>query len=340
MIFLSDYTCPFCNSKSKMNPFEDSLHLIIECPRCGIYITSYDYIERLDGLTKNTVNSYLFYNGQNRRVYHYIENDSFLNELKSKNDNVLHFSPELAKTYSNFNFAQKIDYFILWISSICEYIGEIITIKYEDFQSALFIKKYDLDGEEYPQEILKIQREEILRYLEYDDNLRSNRYIAEVTDDVEKQEISFKLTLKAWNRIEEINKNAGFGKNVFIAMSFAEGTESTREALKQGISNAGYTPVIIDEVTHNHQIVPEMFKQIRDSKFLVIDVSVPNNGAYYEAGYALGLGKEVIFCCKKEIFDDETKRPHFDVSQKQMIVWKDEADLSDKLEKWIKSLFE
>lgn len=148
------------------------------------------------------------------------------------------------------------------------------------------------------------------------------------------------MTLKAWNRIEEINKNAGFGKNVFIAMSFAEGTESTREVLKQGISNAGYTPVIIDEVTHNHQIVPEMFKQIRDSKFLVIDVSVPNNGAYYEAGYALGLGKEVIFCCKKEIFDDETKRPHFDVSQKQMIVWKDEADLSDKLEKWIKSLFE
>ena len=29
----------------------------------------------------------------------------------------------------------------------------------------------------------------------------------------------------------------------------------------------------------------------------------------------------------KETFDDKDKRPHFDVSQKQMIVWEDEKEL-------------
>lgn len=105
---------------------------------------------------------------------------------------------------------------------------------------------------------------------------------------------------------------------------------------------AGYEPVLIDEVTHNQQIVPEMFRKIRKSRFLVIDISVPNTGAYYEAGYAYGLGKEVIFCCNRQSFNSEDRnmRPHFDISQKQMIVWNNEENLTEQLTQWIVSLFE
>lgn len=66
--------------------------------------------------------------------------------------------------------------------------------------------------------------------------------------------------------------------------------------------------------------------EISRSKFVVVDITYPNYGAYYEAGYAEALGKEVIICCRDTDF-----KPHFDIAQKSAIVWKDENDLEERL---------
>ena len=132
-------------------------------------------------------------------------------------------------------------------------------------------------------------------------------------------------------------------------MSFSDGTKDTREALRNAIIDAKFSPKFIDEAIHNKQIVPEMFRMIRACRFLILEISDPNYGAYYEAGYALGLGKEVIICCSKEAFyrqyetDEEKKyqkylRPHFDIAQKQILIWEDYEDLREKLAKWIVAL--
>ena len=83
--------------------------------------------------------------------------------------------------------------------------------------------------------------------------------------------------------------------------------------------------------------MPEIFYEIERSKFLVVDVTFPNYGAYYEAGYAQALGKQVIMCCRKTEFDSDGGRPHFDVAQKSMIVWKDEEELIERLRKRIEA---
>lgn len=57
-----------------------------------------------------------------------------------------------------------------------------------------------------------------------------------------------------------------------------------------------------------------------------MDITYPNYEAYYEAGYAEALGKEVIICCR-----DVNFKPHFDIAQKSAIVWKDEDDLEERL---------
>ena len=133
-------------------------------------------------------------------------------------------------------------------------------------------------------------------------------------------------------------------------MAFNDGTKETREAIRAGVEKAGFSTEFIDEIVHNHQIVPEMFRLIRECRFLILEISDPNYGAYYEAGYALGLGKEVIICCNNEVFrkeydtEEEKKyakylRPHFDIAQKQILIWTDYDDLSKKLCEWIKALF-
>ena len=71
----------------------------------------------------------------------------------------------------------------------------------------------------------------------------------------------------------------------------------------------------IDEVQHNDFITPELLKHIRDSKFVVVDLTHQNNGAYFEEGYAMGLGKQVIQLCKDGV------ELHFDIAQKNTIMW-------------------
>lgn len=339
-MYLNNYVCKFCDNQGTSSLLDGFDHRIIDCPQCGKYVISDNYLLSLDGKELNCINSYLLYNNGKDKIINYFGDEKYLRYLQENHDNLVYFSPELKKQYLNIKFLDIIDSFLIWVWKQCEYLGQTITLDLDSFDRALFIKKFKTQNEQYTFDEINEQRQIILKYLEYDDDPRSNRYLENLELNYEEQYIAFKLTLKALRKIENIQKNLSYGKKVFIAISFADETKIIREAIKNGIVNAGYEPTIINERIHNQQIVPEIFKQIRDAKFLVIDVSVPNNGAYYEAGYASGLGKEVIFCCKKEIFENEKTRPHFDVSQKQMIIWTDERELSEKLSSWIKSLFE
>lgn len=130
------------------------------------------------------------------------------------------------------------------------------------------------------------------------------------------------ISAEGWKHIGELSKRYTEIKQGFIAMRFSEETKGIRESFKKAIRAAGFEPRIMDEFEHNHQIVPEMLREIEKSKFLVMDITYPNYGAYYEAGYALALGKEVIICCDKKVFSDsQFEKPHFDVAQASHIQW-------------------
>ena len=62
--------------------------------------------------------------------------------------------------------------------------------------------------------------------------------------------------------------------------------------------------------------------------------SINNNGAYYEAGYAAGLGKEVIHICNDIKFREEG---HFDIKQKSAVLWKTEDEIAELLFKRIEA---
>lgn len=150
---------------------------------------------------------------------------------------------------------------------------------------------------------------------------------------------AYTITALGWQKIDELQKQEQILNKGFIAMAFKEGTESIRVAFKTAMTELGYSVAVIDEKEHNNQIVPEIFYEIEHSKFVVVDVTYPNYGAYYEAGYAQALGKQVIICCRKKEFEDKNnpERPHFDISQKSMVVWDDEKDLISRLKRRIKA---
>lgn len=158
-------------------------------------------------------------------------------------------------------------------------------------------------------------------------------YLIAEEDTLDERVYRCQITLAGWKRIEELNTIKKETNQAFIAMKFSTETEHIATAFKIAISQAGYVPYKMDEIEHNNQIVPEMFFEISRSKLLVIDVTIPNLGAYYEAGYAQALGKEVIVCCEKSKAD----KVHFDISQKNMIMWDDCDELVKKLTRRIEA---
>lgn len=129
---------------------------------------------------------------------------------------------------------------------------------------------------------------------------------------------SFKISADGWKRLSEISqKDSNQG---FIAIDFS--MMDIAVIIQNAVHICGYQDKIMNQHEHNKQIMPELLFQIRQSKFLIADLSNNNAGVYYEAGYAEGLGKEVIVCCKKKPEIDI----HFDLKQKNTIFYTNEKN--------------
>ena len=138
-------------------------------------------------------------------------------------------------------------------------------------------------------------------------------------------DVGAKILPDGYNRVDDLQKYNHNGKNVLVAMKFGDDTMKLRENIRQGVKDARYNAIFIDEVQHNEFITPELLKYIRDSKFVVVDLTHQNNGAYFEEGYAMGLGKPVIQLCKRGV------KLHFDIAQKNTIMWNEEDDIPELL---------
>lgn len=143
----------------------------------------------------------------------------------------------------------------------------------------------------------------------------------------------FLLKLKALTKVSQFRKRKSISKKCFIAMWFDSEVENARKAIINAVEDTGHIPIIIDMKEHNNQIVPEILYEIRQSKFVIADFTGHRGGVYFEAGYAQGYGKEVIATCKKNHFEET----HFDLKQKNTIVWEDEEELKDDLIKRIRA---
>lgn len=130
------------------------------------------------------------------------------------------------------------------------------------------------------------------------------------------------LTLEGWKRYEQ-EKRGEFERNYgFIAMQFDDPDLDgfVRDVVKPAVKkDTGYDLVDMRDVGRAGIIDNLMRIQIRDSAFVIADLTHDNHGAYWEAGYAEGLGKPVIYICEKAKFDK--KKSHFDTSHCTTVLW-------------------
>ena len=130
------------------------------------------------------------------------------------------------------------------------------------------------------------------------------------------------LGLDGWERYEE-EKHGGFDGNYgFIAMKFTDDELDgfVRDVVKPAIrEQLGIDLIDLRDVEQAGIVDDIMRVKIRDAKFVLADLTHDNHGAYWEAGYAEGLGKPVIYTCKKEKFENAST--HFDVNHCTTVSW-------------------
>ena len=141
---------------------------------------------------------------------------------------------------------------------------------------------------------------------------------------------SYKLKIRAdgWDYLENKGKVQFESNQVFVAMSFSDSMRSAWvNGIKIAVKSAGYDPCRVDERPHIDRIDAKIITEIKNSKFIVADVTEQKAGVYFEAGFALGQGKSVFWCVRS----DELEKVHFDTRQFNHVVWKDETELVEKL---------
>ena len=136
------------------------------------------------------------------------------------------------------------------------------------------------------------------------------------------------LSLDGWEQYEAEKRGRFAGNYGFIAMQFNDPDldpfvkDIVKPAVKEG---TGYDLVDMRDVSEAGIIDNIMRVQIRDAKFVIADLTHGNNGAYWEAGYAEGLGKPVIYICEKEKFESKNGT-HFDTNHCTTVVWSKSRD--------------
>lgn len=132
------------------------------------------------------------------------------------------------------------------------------------------------------------------------------------------------LSMAGWTRFEELSRGRVDSQKAFMAMSFRNPVLARvyHECFKPAVAQTGFTLFRIDEEPSAGLIDNRIRVEILTSRFLVADLTDGNQGAYWEAGYAEGSGKPVIYTCEHSVF--ESKETHFDTNHMQTVPWRED----------------
>jgi nucleoside 2-deoxyribosyltransferase len=324
-----DSTCILCDSACK--EINDSLGFsYIECLNCGRYSLARSDKSSFHLMLKNQLGNKL------HLISGYIRESS--NEkskpiiLNTESVNVILKNSNIPQTINdNFN---KL---LIYLNNRTEYLGHYI--EYEEHPAIA----YALNIIELRKLILALEK----------NNYAKIFYKSKGTNNSDGIFGRLSLTIDGIKEADRLLKYQTESNNAFIAMWFDdEMIKIFDDHISKAVEDAGYRALIISQKEHNDDICDQIIAEIRKCKFLIADFTGNREGVYYEAGFAYGLGKEVIYTCRKDWHNQEiseevdvtlengsavkaelkkNRKIHFDVDHRNFIIWETGEDLYQKL---------
>ncbi len=136
----------------------------------------------------------------------------------------------------------------------------------------------------------------------------------------------YDLGAQGWEIFESTYNISASGNYGFIALKFNEPELDSfiERVVKPATLSIGYGISDMRDFSQAGLIDNLMRNRIRESAFVIAELSHDNLGAYWEAGFAEGIGKPVIYMCNKEKFLDF--QTHFDVNHYTTLLWSNNGD--------------
>jgi hypothetical protein len=130
----------------------------------------------------------------------------------------------------------------------------------------------------------------------------------------------YRLTFSGWERLDQIQRQSIESHIAFMAMGYDNAdVDRAFAAFVDAVAKTGFDLRRLDQKPKAGLIDHRMRVEIRAAKFLVADLTDDNRGAYWEAGFAEGLGKNVYYTCEGAKFDKV--KTHFDTEHLLTIKW-------------------
>jgi hypothetical protein len=194
--------------------------------------------------------------------------------------------------------AEQADNLILYIGGKVQYPGKYVELK----SKTDFARIGAIDGENF----------KFIR-----DKLKEKGFLLL---NKEAPKITSTLSFEGWERYGELGRGRADSTKAFMAMPFGDPKiNDLFNQYKEASKKAGFNLIKNDEDRKAGSVDDKIRVNILTSKFIIAELTDGNQGAYWEAGYAEGLGKPVIYSCEKPYFDN--KGTHFDTNHLHTIIW-------------------
>lgn len=282
--------CPICNTSGTSTHPTHSDSSSFSCPTCGDFNLS----GTLEALLK--ANPEYQTPISRLKLSHAIRSSQELNkqtELTSRTAEQI-FSKDLPTP------DQQVGILIRWLALETMYIGEIKYYEFSEIKALLGIMNDDGLGL-------------ITNELEEQQLIQNNSSLIG---------LALSLTFKGWQYANKLKQGHKSYRKAFMAMKFGvdDLDKIYEETFKPAVTQTGFTLSKVDENPQAGSINNRMLVEIQSSDFVIADLTHDNLGAYWEAGYAEGLGKPVIYICQKEKFNGG-QGTHFDIRHHQTVIW-------------------
>ena len=132
------------------------------------------------------------------------------------------------------------------------------------------------------------------------------------------------LTCRGWEYYEELRRGTVNSRTAFMAMKYNETQldDIVQNVFRAAVRQTGFDLTVLRDKPKAGLIDDRLRVEIRAARFLIADLTHENAGAYWEAGYAEGLGRPVIYTCERKKFEDS--KTHFDPNHHLTVLWDSE----------------
>lgn len=290
-------TCPICNADAKvrgpMSAPGGREGYRVECGRCGLFFLSYEALQDMPGILAGDTDriaraAYGVRRMQRGRQPPFLMREQIANMLATP-------LPSVAEQANNL---------VRWLGENLNGPGESESINSDTYQFII--------GARTPNGL-----DLIVGHL-FEAHILSGNH-TKFLDGTSSTEAT--LTFRGWEYFDELQRGEVDSRTAFMAMKYGDVNtdQLVNQVFRPAVAQTGFALVRLDDRPEAGLIDDRLRVQIRTARFLIADLSHGNQGAYWEAGYAEGLGKPVIYTCERKAFEHE--KTHFDTNHHLTVIW-------------------